>query len=642
MTTEQEPLVIHENPETGLIDSVTLYGEELLASGGAPELLVNQLPLTLRPYPGSVQSPLNPEAGTRLKGERFTDHFSGYGLVLNRHIGHRNGMKFHCTGVRYLIRRELADYDTLPCPGPGGPANEAPCWIDSLGLLNWNWKFWGDKTRMIFPSSHTQGPCDEFGHVGYEHDTPARCKQFLQNVWRRTYPSTMTIHGGMFYNVETGHWLAITCRRPHVGYRLNLENAGDGVSYDFLLHAMFGIGETLRLPEIKIYYGRTREEMYEFLGYYTTFYVEEAPDWVYKKLWIPGTNWDNKPTWSEQADYWEREFDRGSFSAIAINLVTNRPIKSGTLPIGYEPDPNHGPISEFKKMCHRMRDRGIPMLIWMSHSGLVPGSPDIDDDWFIRGIDGQYSAGWGNRDGGMVMCNPGHPGYIAYTKKWVKFYIQECGCKGIFFDCLGWVFPPDYRPRSFMRFPADTNLLTIRFQTELYNYIKELDPEAVMMGEGASLDAPVDIFSIVGNPVRAIDGMGPRDYLLWLNRYAPKRMTIPGGGLLAPGGGMCEVQVGAFPQELHRFMVKLLAEKGGKRAFEVLNGDISILDNLLFFPRQGEMPPNTPFFPQRDFVKLPERYAGVTRLVGKFHDQVIERGPDGYFRGLTPGIYEMR
>ena len=69
----------------------------------------------------------------------------------------------------------------------------------------------------------------------------------MQNVWRRMYPGSMAIHGGLFYNEQTGHWLAITCRRPHVGYILNIENAGRGVGYDFTLHAPFNIGDSLRM-----------------------------------------------------------------------------------------------------------------------------------------------------------------------------------------------------------------------------------------------------------------------------------------------------------------------------------------------------------------------------------------------------------
>ncbi len=635
-------LVFSFNQETSCVDSITLYGVELLkpVSGGQRELLVNGLPLKTRPHPDPTRGN-GSEAGYRLKGEHFVDHFSGWGLVINRQIGARDGLQFNCTGINYLIRRELADMTDLPCPGPGGPVNEAPLYVDSFGLLNWDWQFWGDKTRMIFPSSHTQGPCDEFGHIGYENDTPARAKQFIQNVWRRTYPSTMVIHGGLFYNVETGHWIAITCRRAHVGYKLNIDEAGDGVGYDFLLHAPFGIGDSLRMPEIKVYHGQTQGEMMRWLGWYTTFYYEACPEWVYKKLWGDGLAWNNQPTWTDQADYWEAELDRGLYNAISYCLVTNRPVKSGTLPFGYEPDPNHGTVAEFKAMANRLRDRDVPLLVWMSHSGICPGAEGIDDDWFIRGIDGRATAGWGSVDGGMVMCNPGHPGYIAYTKKWIHFYIVECGCKGIFFDCLGWVFPPDFKPRDFMRYPADTNRLTIKFQTEIYDYIKACDPEAIVLGEGASLDGPINSFSIAGNPIRSIDGMGPRDFFLNLNQYSPKRMVVDQGGDNLPVGGLCRSSAKHFSEAHKRFMIKLLAERGGPHAFTHVVGDISILDNLLFFPKQEGAPPNTAFFPARNNITLPAPWDGITTLRGKFHDSVIEKDCHGVFVGLTAGIYEM-
>jgi len=78
----------------------------------------------------------------------------------------------------------------------------------------------------------------------------------------------------------------------------------------------------------------------------------------------------------------------------------------------------------------------------MSHSGLTANTPDFDDDWFIRGIDGRMCASWGSIDGGMIHVNPVIPATLKYTKKWIRFYMKECGAKGIFFDCLGWAFPP--------------------------------------------------------------------------------------------------------------------------------------------------------------------------------------------------------
>ena len=192
-----------------------------------------------------------------------------------------------------------------------------------------------------------------------------------------------------------------------------------------------------------------------------------------------------------------------------------------------------------------------------------------------------------------------------------------------------------------MRYPADSNLMTIRFQTEIYNYIKECDPEAVMLGEGVSLDAPVNVFSIGGNPVRAIDGMGPRDFFLNLNRYAPKRLVIDQGGSNLPAGGMCGIGLGEFPPEHHRFLLKLLEERGGPRAFTHLTGDLSILDNLPFFPKQSHTPPNTEFFPARDCFTLPAPWDDVVRLRGKFNGSVIEKGDDGCFRKVVAGVYEM-
>jgi len=640
MAKQEPPFCVGVDETTARVNSVRLYGRELLdAKNPAPsEIRVNDIPLKTRSHPADPAQ----DAHNRMKGEHFIGQLSGWSLVAMRSMGQRWNSRFKCFGVTYNLRRELCDMTDLQDPGPGGPVIEAPMWIDTIGLMNWNWKFWGDETRMIFPSSHTNGPAGEYAHIGYENDAPEVCKSYMQNVWRRIYPGCMVIHGGVFYNDRTGHWIAITCRRPHVGYMLNIETAGRGVGYDFTLHDQFEIGDRLRMPEVKIYYGKTREEMMEWMGWYVTFYYEETPEWTYKTLWGGGFAWDNQPTWTQQADLWEKQLDAGDYSGIGYCLVTNREVISGTTPTGYEPDPNHGTQEEFKQMCRRVTDRGVPLLIWMSHSGLSPGAHEIDDDWFIRGVDGQISAGWGSRDAGMMMCNPGHPGYIEYTKKWIRFYMQECGCKGIFFDCLGWAFPTDFEPRDFMRYPGDTNLMTIRFMEEIYACIKECDPEGILLGEGVSLDGPVNIFTIAANPVRAIDGMGPRDFLLDLNRYSPKRMTIDQGGDLFPSSGMCVAERHSGSEKRNRFMVELLNKKGGRDAFTHLVGDLSVIDDLLFVPFQHEQAPGTPFYRPTGTFKLPPPYDGVTSLKEHVEGQLtIRRGRNGTFNNVPAGIYRM-
>ncbi len=627
---------VNVNENTGGIDSVKLYGKELLKPDDPcpSEFSVNGRPLKLRKTGAFHEA--DTQWGSllryRMKGERFVDHFSGWGLVLARSMGERQDLKYHCYGINYLIRRENAD-PTCPTPGPGGPVVEAPLWVDSFSLLNLNWNFWGEDTRMIFPSAHSNGPSDEFGHVGYEHDTPENCKKFLQNDWRRIYPGVLVIHGGLFYNAVTGEWVAITCRRSHVGYILNMEDAGKGVSYDFTLHAPFHLGDSLRMPEIKIYYGSSREEMMHWLADYVTFYYEEPPEWIHKTLWSDGLCWNNKATWSQQGDFWEAEIEKGLYSGIKYSLVTNRPVSSGTSPMGYEPDPNHGSIAEFKKMCRRLTDKGIPMLIWMSHTGLLPGGQDIDDDWFMRGIDGRIIASWGNEDGGMMAVNPGHPGYIEYTKKWIRFYMKECGAKGIFMDCLGWAFPPDFKPRSFMRYPGDTNRMTIKFAEEIYACIKECDPEGILIGEGATLDVPVNVITFYANPVRAIDGMGPRDFFLQLNRYSEKRIVIDQGPQLFAASGICCKDDAKGWEEKNIYLNRLLREKGGRDAAIPLKGDLSILGDLLVVPAvEGHL---------YGEIRLPEPWQEVVRLVEETDGSVVEVAEAGIFRNVATGIYKM-
>ena len=68
---------------------------------------------------------------------------------------------------------------------------------------------------------------------------------------------------------------------------------------------------------------------------------------------------------------------------------------------------------------------------------------------------------------------------------------------------------------------------------------------------------------------------------------------------------------------------------------------MSIIDNTLFFARQGEAPPNTAFFPARNLFTLPAPWHNVVRLRGKFNGAVIEKETDGFFRNVIADVYEM-
>jgi hypothetical protein len=640
MNTASQP-IISCDPATGRVVSFNLYGAELLAGAEPPvaaELLLNGAPFAMRaaPLPGAAAEPLATNA--RLRGEKFVNHYTGMGLVMTRVMGTRPKLPFRALGIQYGLQRETAEL-SYECPGPGGPVLEAPMHVDTLTLLNWNWQFWGQDTRMIFPNAYSCGPDQENGHVGYEHDTPEKAKSYMGHVFRRHYPGGMVLNGAAFYNIKTGHWLAITCRRPQLGYILNIRDAGRGVCFDFTFHATLPLGTVFRLPEITIYHGETQEEMQRWMADYASFYYQEPPAWTRKTLWGHGLAWNNEATWTEQAAVWEKKVDAGQCNGIWINLVNERSMYCGTSPTGYGPDPRHGSREEFRRMCRRLADRGVPLVIWMSHSGLVPGALEVDDDWFVRGIDGRMVASWGNAGAGsMFFVNPGHPGYRAYTKRWIDFYIKECGGKGIFFDCLGHPIPPDFRPRPFMRYPGETPVHAIGFMDEMFAHIKACDPEAIMIGEGTTLDGPVEQFSVISNPPRGLDGFGPRDFLMNLRNHGGKRMTVDSGLFYAAASGQCVADERPGWEQHNRYLLKLLTEKGGRDAFTWLPGDLSVLGDLLIVPTphgaaEGFMHPE---------LRLDKDRAKVRELCEELTGAIVVRGADGAFREVRPGFYRMK
>jgi hypothetical protein len=635
------PFQLTCSPATGQVTSFQLYGVELLnpEQPAAGELRLNGLPFPMRPAlrPEQDRGPL--ETRARLRGERFVNHYTGAGLTVTRGIGTRAKLPCPAIGIQYALQRETAEL-SYPCPGPGGPVLEAPLHVDTLTLLNWNWRFWGEDTRMVFPNAYSCGPDAENGHVGYEHDTPERAKAFMGHVFRRHYPGGMVLHGALFYNIRTGHWLAITCRRPHLGYILNIADAGRGVCFDFTFHATLPLGTAFRMPEIVLHFGETRAEMERWLADFATFYSPEPPAWACRTLWGPGIAWNNEATWRAQGEAWERQLDSGPCNGIWINLVTQRAMHCGTSPTGYGPDPVHGSRDEFRAACRRLADRGVPLIIWMSHSGLVPGALDVDDDWFVRGIDNRMVASWGSADAdSMFFVNPGHPGYRAYTRKWIEFYLRECGAKGIFFDCLGHPIPPDFRPRPFQRYPGETPVHAIPFTDEMYASIKACDPDALLVGEGACLDAPVDLFSVVSNPRRGIDGFGPRDFLLSLGRHGGRRLSVYHELAWFPASGYACADMRPASREHNRLLLHLLQERGGRDAFSWIPGtDLSVLDDLLFVPAHPHQDLRHRLEPER----FPAPWDGLRELREEIAGTRLRAGADGAFHDVPPGFYRMR
>ena len=99
----QTGLVVTLNEATGQVASVTLYGNEML-DAKAPcvsELWVNGLPLAFRPHLDPNQPADAHGRASHLKGKRWVDHFSGWGLVLARVLGELPGLTHRCMWTRF-------------------------------------------------------------------------------------------------------------------------------------------------------------------------------------------------------------------------------------------------------------------------------------------------------------------------------------------------------------------------------------------------------------------------------------------------------------------------------------------------------------------------------------------------------------
>ncbi len=171
------------------------------------------------------------------------------------------------------------------------------------------------------------------------------------------------------------------------------------------------------------------------------------------------------------------------------------------------------------------------------------------------------------------------------------------------------------------------------------SYFKELDPEAILPGEGTSIEFPTHIFPINANPRRAVDGLGPLDWFLQLNKWSPKTIVIDQGPNLFPASGMPHVVEKPRFAARNRLLTQLVRERGGRASFILLPGDLSVLDELLFVPaRAGE--PDAPIDSDAmvDFI-LPAPWDAVRTLTSQTDDARFARQGEGF--NVAPGIFRM-
>jgi len=525
---------------TGSVASFQLYGEELLAPAvRSSDLALNGVPLDLRVAPHTWTNLGGyPSAGdpvNEMHAAQFISHYTGYGLDVTRSV---RAVQPNQVALTYTVQR--TKIRTLPeCPGAGWGALEAPLAVTSLTMPCWPWKFFGDKTRMIALNTGSNGPRE---HLGYENGPVAGVKAVVDTWFRRQYSGVLGLPGALFYEPERGHWLAITCRRPAIAYNLNHTAAADGVAFDFLPMGEMRLHQTVQLPQVLFHAGCNRESMEQFLADQLFRYYEEPADWVWRTTWcslsaVP----ENFGSWQQVHQAALRVTERGGATGIFLMSHQRNLAFGGTSPNGVGPCEELGPRREFEKMVRDLKSRGIRLMTWWSTCGFNPQG-DVDPDWFVRGVDGDWLPAWGlPHQPHIVYINPLHPGYQAFFAQQMQYYLGDLGMDAVHFDCAGFAYPYDFAPRSFMRYPSDLMLANVRFFDFVRETFQRIKPEAAVFTEGHGLDAFSNITSLMTNTPSEIDGLSPRTLLLALQQRAGKRLAVRSGCEADLGSGWVEI-----------------------------------------------------------------------------------------------------
>ena len=649
---------------TGGVVSFQLYGEELLVQNArSSDLALNGVSLDLRVTPHTwTNLDGYPSAGdpvNEMHAAQFISHYTGYALDVTRSL---RAVRPEQVSLTYTVQR--TKIRRLPeCPGPGWGAIEAPLAVTSMTMPCWPWKFFGEKTHMIALSTGSSGPGN---HLGYENGPVTNVKATIDTWFRRQYSGVMGFPGALFYDPQSGHWLAISCRRPQIAYNLNHQAAAQGVAFDFLPMGELKMQQTVQLPLVMFHAGRTRAEMDRFLATFMSQYYEEPADWFSRTTWFEmAAGAETFASWKHMHQAALRLTGNGGVSGLFFTLHARNLAFGGTSPNSSGPCEELGSRADFEAMIRDLKERGVRTMVWMSSCGLNPQG-DADPDWFLRGVDGDWLTSWGlPHQPHIVYINHLHPGYQSYVKRWLEYYLGELGIDSVFFDCAGFSYPCDFAPRTFMRYPSDVMLGNVRFFDFVRDTVRRIRPDAVVMTEGHGFDAFANVTSLNNVPAQA-DGLGQRDRVLAFRHQGGKRFCVRSGMEADLGSGYVMIEphanyaiapdnsgldlaeyarIGNDPFNV--LLTKLLREHGSHAAVNLpCGGGVSLLGRYLVVPqpRKDSVAPAA-LVPVARGERLVEGVritppADVRRIRNLITGQTVE-SDNGAFVFHDRGIYEL-
>ena len=140
------------------------------------------------------------------------------------------------------------------------------------------------------------------------------------------------------------------------------------------------------------------------------------------------------------------------------------------------------------------------------------------------------------------------------------------------------------------------------------------------------MEGPINIFCVMSNPERSIDGMGPREFIAALK--TDKKFCIDQTAKYSPFTGMCVIRKEKEYEAHNKFIAGYLKKYGGSHAFECIAKGVSRCNDMIFISLDDET----------------ESYSFRLDNVSKLHEVITGEditGSDGSFRNVKFGFYRI-
>ncbi len=514
------------DPANGQILNIhdTRLDMEIIAFRPGHELEINRVPLDAKLVDMDDPALGHPAWQCNLKATEHTAIGTARGFNLFRQVvvgsafnpGANHNNPPQSLSIRYRLDRCQVERYATPDPASAGQRPiQMPLWLETIGLLCGRTDWFGPETRML---QAAVGGCGPRSHVGLEDNKVAEVTPHLWNTFRSAHPGCQTVPGAVYYHPD-GRWVWITAQNPSVG--MHWEFGPEGQVARFEYHGLTQPAEILHPPEVTLYWGNGGRD--EFMGVLAKSFVgySEPPEWFFNTTWFWPHWWSYRENgFYDVADQIRYLHEHLGITGFGLTSHDVRPGNWDCAPNSLDSMALWGGEDGLRAIGETVKSFGGHAFTWMPFLGLTGGASDLRNSWRIRGEDGRpYESFWIGSFDLYNAVNFDHPEVQAYYLDRIRRNVLECGIDGIFWDCGGVPFPPDFSPaaeRPWQRWPSECMTAGNRFLKKVLAEGRRLSPDFFMWHEMIGSE-------IAGNGYSSKTGNDA--FVAELNRHMRKRLV---------------------------------------------------------------------------------------------------------------------